>query len=58
MLESLRDAGLKTCNFIKETPTQVFSCEYCEIFKAAIFKIFPVNIAKFLRTASFKEHLW
>ena len=25
---------LKACNFIeKETPTQVFSCEYCEIFK-------------------------
>ena len=22
---------LKTCNFIKKTPVQVFSCEYCEI---------------------------
>ena len=26
--------ALKTCNFVKEeTPTQVFSCEYREIFK-------------------------
>ena len=24
---------LKACNFIKKTPTQVFSCEVCEIFK-------------------------
>ena len=29
----------KACNFIKkETPTQVFSCEYCEIFKKTNFK--------------------
>ena len=28
-----------TCNFIKkETPTQVFSCEYCEIFKNTYFE--------------------
>ena len=31
-------AGLKTWNFIKnETPTQVFSYEYCEIFKNTYF---------------------
>ena len=41
MLESLINtaAGLQPCNFSEETPTQVFSCEYCEIFKTAIFKI-------------------
>ena len=26
------------CNFIKETPAQVFSCEFCEIFKNTFFK--------------------
>ena len=27
---------LKACNFIeKETPTQVFSCEYCQIIKSS-----------------------
>ena len=32
-------AELKTCNFIKnKTPTQVFSCEYGEIFKKAYQK--------------------
>ena len=30
--------ALKTCNFIKEeTSTQVFACEYCEIFKNSVF---------------------
>ena len=30
--------GLKACNFIeKETPTQVFSCEYCKIFNNSLF---------------------
>ena len=38
VLESLfnRVAGLKVCNFIKrdsDTATQVFSCEYCKMFK-------------------------
>ena len=38
VLESLfnKVAGLKACNFIKrgsDTATQVFFCEYCEIFK-------------------------
>ena len=31
-------ADMTACNFIKtETPTQVFSCEYCEIFKNSFF---------------------
>ena len=34
--------GLQACNFVKETPAQVFSCEYCEIFKNTYFE----------------EHLW
>ena len=35
VLESLfNKVGGLACNFIKkETPTQVFSCEYCEILK-------------------------
>ena len=34
VLESLfnKVAGLKACNFIKKTPTQVFSCEIFENF--------------------------
>ena len=31
-------AGLKACNFIEETPTQVVFCEYCEIFKNTYFE--------------------
>ena len=39
MLESIFDgvAGLKVCNFIKKTLTQVFSCVYCEIFRNSFF---------------------
>ena len=39
MLESLINnaAGLQPCNFIKETPAQLFFCEYCEIFKNSFF---------------------
>ena len=40
MLESPfnKVAGLKVCIFIKkETPTQLFSCEYCEILKNSFF---------------------
>ena len=29
--------GLKACNFIKKRITQVFFCEYCEIFKNSFF---------------------
>ena len=32
----------EACNFTKEAPTQVFSCEYCKIFN----------------NTSFTEHLW
>ena len=40
MLESLfnKFTGLKACIFIKkDTPTQVFSYEYCNIFKNSFF---------------------
>ena len=30
-------AGLRACNYLKETSTQVFSCEYCEIFTKSFF---------------------
>ena len=34
-----KNASLQSCNFIKkETTTQVFSCEYCKIFKNTILK--------------------
>ena len=38
MLESLYNAIPKAYNFTKENPTQVFSCEYCKIFKKAYFE--------------------
>ena len=40
VLESLfnKFATLQAGNFIAETPTQVFFCEYCEIFKTFILK--------------------
>ena len=32
------DSKSRSCNFIeKETPAQVFSCEFCEIFKNTFF---------------------
>ena len=39
MLEPLFNklAGQKACNFIKKTPTQMFSCAYCEFFKNSVF---------------------
>ena len=40
VLESVfnKIANLKACIFIKkETPTQVFSCKYCEIFENSFF---------------------
>ena len=39
-MESLfnKVAGLNACNFIKKAPTQVFSCEYYEIFKNTYFE--------------------
>ena len=41
MLESLfnKAVGFQACNFIKkDTPTQVFSCEYCKIKKSTYFE--------------------
>ena len=48
VLESLfkNVADLSICNFIKETPTQVCSCEYCKIFNTTYFE-------KHLQTATF-----
>ena len=30
--------GLEVCNFAQKTPTQVFSCEYCETLKNTCFE--------------------
>ena len=40
MLESLyvKALDLQACNFMKKTPTQVFFCEYCDIFKKTYFE--------------------
>ena len=35
--------GLQPCSFfLKKTPTQIFSCEYCEIFKGSFFYRTPL----------------
>ena len=34
---SVAVAALKVCTFVKKTPTQLFSCEYCEKFKNTCF---------------------
>ena len=44
-------AGLQRYNFIREkTPTQVFSCEYCEIIKDSFFDRTPLMTAPVLWT--------
>ena len=48
MLESLSDqvADRQVCSFIrKETATQIFSSEYCEIFKKNFFEEHPRTAA-------------
>ena len=44
------------CNFIKETPTQVFSCEYHEIFKNTFFDRTPLMAASRPLKESSKGH--
>ena len=43
MLENLLNkvTDPQTCNFIKESPTQVFSCDYCQIFQKSFFHRTP-----------------
>ena len=40
MLESLliKFQGFRPATLLKKTPTQVLSCEYCEIFQITFFK--------------------
>ena len=41
-----RDSGTGACNFIKkETLAQVFSCEFCEIYKNTFFYRIPLVAA-------------
>ena len=44
LLESLfnKVAGIQACNFLKKTLPQVFSCEYCHIFKNIFFNSTPL----------------
>ena len=46
MLESrfYKVAGLKAYNFIKETPTQMFSCKYCEMVKISFLYRTPLKV--------------
>ena len=65
MLESLftKVAGLKACNFIKETPKQVFFCKYCENFMSTLlYRTPPVaasvsSILKIKRCFIFSAYL-
>ena len=44
-------AGLQACNSIKkESPPQVFSCEYCKIFKNSFFYRTPLVPASRIET--------
>ena len=69
VLESLfnKVAGLQACNvIIKETPTQVFSCEICETFKNNYFEehlqttasIFQILFVVFLRTGTMIDKIF
>ena len=64
VLESLSDkvAGLKNCIFLKkETPAQVFSCKYCEVFNNSLFyRANPVHYTfpKFYVMIEFFGRLW
>ena len=64
MLESLSDkvAGLKACIFIeKETPTQAFFCEYCEIIENSHFiedLLLVILFGNFYLMIEFFGRLW
>ena len=40
-------AGLRSANLLKETATQVFLYQFCEIFKTAFFKEYFERLVKF-----------
>ena len=48
VLKSFSTFTGKHHHYQKETPTQVFSCEYCEIFRNTYFE-------EYLRTAAFEN---
>ena len=63
VLESLYNnvAGLQAVNFVEETPAQVFSCEFSEIFKSTSEWLLLVFASEFWETFQdiyFIEHLW
>ena len=52
--------GKHLCNFInKETPTQVFSCEFCEIFKNTVFhRTLPLDATGFFEISPAEDLDW
>ena len=49
--------SIKLQDFIKkETPTQVFPCEYCKIFKNTYFDLGDIIFDKYLWTAVSKKY--
>ena len=61
VMESLftKVAGLKASIVVKtEIPTQVFSCEYCKIFKNIFFNRTPYVHLKFYVMIEFFGRLW
>ena len=58
---SLFSINLQACNFIKETPTQVYSCKYYEIFKntfGGCFKVIIVNTRNTLQSRKFRHNFY
>ena len=56
LFDSCRPSGLQL--YQKETPTQVFLCEYCEIFKKTYFeKHLRTTASVNFRTAVFQESI-
>ena len=68
MLEFLfnKVAGLKACNFIKNTSTQVLSYEICELVKNAsgylgvlpivVTKVSPIHLQELINNFAFCKH--
>ena len=59
VLESLFFFEPQACNFIKkETLVQMFSCEFCEIFKNTFFHRTPLVAASMLLIVAYIRAIW
>ena len=45
--------AFKLLTLLKESPTQVFSYEYCEMFKNSFYRIPPVAVSEIKEVLSF-----